>query len=332
MSPLNWSHPPNFNSPNEGFVVPGLRLRARDDELFVRWVIDGGGDLRGNLSGTMDTLLLRFLLPDWEPAGRATGVVEILGTAGRPLFEGIAQIEKGSFRLPGTRSILSQVDGTVLLSSGEVQLEGVDFRFMGGRARCYGRIRSADDSLTLGLNGTAQGIRFEVLPDLDARLSGVVAIERTDRRPHALRRHRAGPHESEHQGRSGNPAHRVARERPGRHPKRAGCGSICTWKRKRPSISEAPSSVSPARPSGCFRDLECPRPGRTGRSPRRRRGHGPRQPLRNRARQPFILEPSGHRPVHRPADLHLGAGVPDQHSPRRAPSIDSFPPPCRRHL
>ncbi len=170
--PIDLIEPAEFQISKKGFVVPGLRLRARDDELFARWAIDDEGGLRGNLSGTMDTLLLRFLLPDWEPAGRATGVVEILGTARQPLFEGIAQIDKGSFRLPGTRSILSQVKGTVLLSSGEVQLEGVDFRFMGGRARCYGRIRNTEDSLTLALNGTAQGLRFEVLPDLEARLSG----------------------------------------------------------------------------------------------------------------------------------------------------------------
>jgi len=156
----------------DGFEVPGLRLRAREDELFVRWKIGSDGSFRGNLSGTMDTLLLRFMLPDWEPAGRATGIVEFLGTVDDPLFEGIAEIEKGSFRLPGTRTILSQVNGTVLLSSGDVLLEGMDFRFMGGRGRAGGRIRERDETIVLSLAGTASGVRIEVLPDLDARLSG----------------------------------------------------------------------------------------------------------------------------------------------------------------
>jgi autotransporter translocation and assembly factor TamB len=48
----------------------------------------------------------------------------------------------------------------------------MDFRFMGGRGRCSGRIRQRDDTIVLALNGTAEGVRFEVLPDLDARLSG----------------------------------------------------------------------------------------------------------------------------------------------------------------
>jgi translocation and assembly module TamB len=156
----------------DGFEVPGLRLRARDDELFVRWTIAPDGQFRGNLSGTMDALLLRFLLPDWEPAGRATGIVEFLGSTDEPLFEGIAEIYGGSFRLPGTRSILSQVEGTLFLSSNEVQLEGMDFRFMGGRGRTTGQIRERDDTIVLSLDGTASGIRFEVLPNLDARLSG----------------------------------------------------------------------------------------------------------------------------------------------------------------
>ncbi|MBD3871972.1 MAG: translocation/assembly module TamB domain-containing protein, partial [Acidobacteria bacterium] len=170
--PVHLIEPADFVLGPQGFTVPGIRLRARNDDLFVRWTVDTDGQLSGNLSGTMDTLLLRFMLPDWEPAGRATGIVEFLGTTDDPLFEGIAEIEKGSFRLPGTRTILSQVNGTVLLSSGDVLLEGMDFRFMGGRGRAGGRIRESDENIVLSLAGTASGIRFEVLPDLDARLSG----------------------------------------------------------------------------------------------------------------------------------------------------------------
>ncbi len=170
--PVRLIEPADFVLGPNGFAVPGIRLHARNDDLFVRWTIDADGQLSGNLSGTMDTLLLRFLLPDWEPAGRATGIVEFLGTIDRPLFEGIAMVERGSFRLPGTRTILSQVTGTVLLSSGDVQLEGVDFRFMGGRGRCSGHIRERDESIVLSLSGTADGVRFEPLQNLDARLSG----------------------------------------------------------------------------------------------------------------------------------------------------------------
>jgi hypothetical protein len=170
--PIHLIRPAAFSLSRDGFVVPGLQLRARDDELFVRWNIDSDGQLRGNVSGTMDALLLRFLLPDWEPAGRATGIVEILGTTDEPLFEGIAEIHRGSFRLPGTRTILSQVEGTVFLSSGDVQIEGMDFRLMGGRGRASGRIRERDDTIVLALDGTASGVRFEALPNLDSRLSG----------------------------------------------------------------------------------------------------------------------------------------------------------------
>jgi hypothetical protein len=170
--PIGLVESARFSISQEGFVVPGLRLRVHDDEVFVRWAIDPDGALRGNLSGTMDALLLRFLIPDWEPAGRATGIIELLGTLDAPSFEGIAEVHKVSFRLPDTRNIVSQVDGTVLLSSGDVGLDGMDFRFMGGRGRCSGRIRQRDDTIVLALNGTAEGVRFEVLPDLDARLSG----------------------------------------------------------------------------------------------------------------------------------------------------------------
>jgi autotransporter translocation and assembly factor TamB len=170
--PVYLVRPAVFSLSIDGFVVPGLQLRARDDELFVRWDIDADGQLRGNVSGTMDALLLRFMLPDWEPAGRTSGIVEVLGTVDEPLFEGIAEIHRGSFRLPGTRTILSQVEGTVFLSSGDVQIEGMDFRLMGGRGRASGRIRERDDTIVLALDGTASSVRFEALPNLDSRLSG----------------------------------------------------------------------------------------------------------------------------------------------------------------
>ncbi len=170
--PIQLVEPAAFSLSGDGFVVPGLRIKARDDELFVRWTIDSERQLRGNVSGTMDALLLRFLMPDWEPAGRASGVVELLGSVDEPLFEGIAEISGASFRLPGTRTILSQVAGTVFLSSGDVQLEGMDFRLMGGRGRASGRIQERDDTIVLALDGNAAGVRFEVLPKLEARVSG----------------------------------------------------------------------------------------------------------------------------------------------------------------
>jgi hypothetical protein len=43
---------------------------------------------------------------------------------------------------------------------------------MGGRGRASGRIRKRDDTIVLALDGTASGVRFEPLPNLDARLSG----------------------------------------------------------------------------------------------------------------------------------------------------------------
>jgi hypothetical protein len=170
--PVELVAPARFTLNDAGFAAAGLQLRALEDTLFVRWAIAADGGLRGNVSGTMDALLLRFLMPDWEPAGRATGVVEILGTTATPLFEGIAEIGRASFRLPGTRTILSQVQGTVLLSSEEIELKGVDFRLMGGRGRCSGRILDRGGSIMLVLGGTANGVRFEVLPALEARLSG----------------------------------------------------------------------------------------------------------------------------------------------------------------
>ena len=81
-------------------------------------------------------------------------------------------MKRGPSGFPARAPSLSQVTGTVLLSSGDVQLEGVDFRIMGGRGRCSGHIRERDESIVLSLAGTASGVRFEPLPNINARVSG----------------------------------------------------------------------------------------------------------------------------------------------------------------
>jgi hypothetical protein len=175
--PLRLISPAPFEISAQGLDIDGIHLGVADDELFARWEIAANGALEGNLSGTMDALLLRFVLPDWEPAGRITGVVELLGTVDQPLFEGIAEIYQGSFRLPKTRTILSGIDGTVLLSSDEMVLEGVDFRFMQGSGRCAGTVALRDGRVHLGLDGTMSALRYEIFTGLTADLSGAWRLE-----------------------------------------------------------------------------------------------------------------------------------------------------------
>jgi autotransporter translocation and assembly factor TamB len=170
--PVRLLSPSPFQLSRQGARFDGLHLAIRSDELFARCTVDENGSLSGNLAGTLDALLLRILLPDWEPAGSATGVVELLGTLRDPRFEGIAEIRQGSFLIPGTRTIVSGIDGTVLLSSDEIALEGVDFRFMQGRGRCSGRLGRRNGAVDLALHGTIAAIRYEVMPDLVAQLSG----------------------------------------------------------------------------------------------------------------------------------------------------------------
>ena len=155
-----------------GLEVEDLYLAHRNDRVFLRWGIGADGSIRGNATGTMDALLLRLLVPDWEPAGRATGVIEMLGSLDRPRFEGIAEISQGSFRLPGGQTIISGIDGTVLLSEDEVVVDGSGFRFMQGRGLANGRISRREGVVSLDLAGEMTDLRYDVFPGLVARLSG----------------------------------------------------------------------------------------------------------------------------------------------------------------
>jgi translocation and assembly module TamB len=171
-APIRLLEPGRFELSGDGLEVRDLYLGHRDDRVFLRWAIGTDGSLRGNATGTLDALLLRFLVPEWEPAGRATGVVEMLGSVDAPRFEGIAEIAQGSFRLPGGQTIISSIDGTVLLSSDELVIDGSGFRFMQGRGRAGGRIASRDGAISLDLSGDIDGLRYEVFPGLVARVSG----------------------------------------------------------------------------------------------------------------------------------------------------------------
>ncbi len=170
--PVQLLGPAHFSLSAEGLEVENLYLGHRNDRVFLRWGIGSDGSIHGNATGTLDALLLRFLVPEWEPAGRATGVMEMLGTLDRPRFEGIAEIAQGSFRLPGGQTILSGIDGTILLSEDEVVIDGSNFRFMQGRGVANGRVRWRSGIISLDLAGEMKGLRYPVLPGVVARLSG----------------------------------------------------------------------------------------------------------------------------------------------------------------
>lgn len=170
--PVRLLGPANFALSAEGLEVEDLYLGHRDDRVFLRWGIGSDRSIHGNATGTLDALLLRFLVPEWEPAGRATGVMEMLGTIDRPRFEGIAEIAQGSFRLPGGQTILSGIDGTILLSEDEVVIDGSGFRFMQGRGIANGRVAWRSGIVNLDLAGEMDGLRYSVLPGVVARLSG----------------------------------------------------------------------------------------------------------------------------------------------------------------
>jgi hypothetical protein len=166
-----------FRWDSNGFSLGGLEIDVGGDLVFLRGALDAQGQLTGNVSGVFDARLLRIFLPEWEPAGRATGTVEILGDLEKPRLEGIARIERGSFRLPGTRSVVGDVDGAVFLSAGVVALEDLTFKFMRGRGRGRGQIRVEGGEAHLRLDGTIEGLDFPLFPDFVPRIEGDWALE-----------------------------------------------------------------------------------------------------------------------------------------------------------
>jgi len=165
--------PARFRVAGRSFSTPGLWIKTvRGDELFLRLKIDAKGSLSGNVSGTANARLFRLVAPDWETYGEVQLVGEISGSLQDPRFDGIAEIEDGSFRLPGSRIVFSSLTGTAILSPQGIELDGSTFRVLGGKGRVAGWIRIGERGPELGLSGSISRARMEILPGLSPRFHG----------------------------------------------------------------------------------------------------------------------------------------------------------------
>jgi hypothetical protein len=175
--PVKLLAPATFTLSEHGLELALLHLSLRGDEVKVSGGVAAEGALHGNLSGTVDALLLRFLVPGWEPAGQVSGEIELLGSFEHPQLRGIAEIANGSFRLPGSREVVSNLDGTLLLTPDEVRPDRVGFRFLHGSGRCSGRISKQDGQVELMLNGSVSDLEYQLLPGLTPSLRGDWQLE-----------------------------------------------------------------------------------------------------------------------------------------------------------
>ncbi len=171
--PLRLVEPASFELSESGFRMHGLWTRlGKEQEVFARWNVGADGALSGNLSGSLDALLLRILLPEWEPAGHVKGVIELTGTVEQPQLNGIAELGDGSFRIPDSQMVVSNIRGTMLLSEDRVELDGVAFRLLGGSGLVAGVVQRTGTELELDLSGSVQGAALPLFPGLTPRLSG----------------------------------------------------------------------------------------------------------------------------------------------------------------
>jgi len=165
--------PARFHGQGRSFTTPGLWIRTtQGDELFVRMTLEPSGQLRGNISGTANARLFRLVAPEWETYGKVQMVGEISGSLRQPRFDGIAEVEDASFRLPGSSIIFSSLSGTAILSPQGIKLDGSTFRVLGGSGRVGGWIRMGDGGPDMDLSGSIERARLEILPGLSPRLRG----------------------------------------------------------------------------------------------------------------------------------------------------------------
>ena len=166
---------------NEVIVTGGLDLGRPDGlDLAVR--------------GEMDLRLASALLPNLATAGHASVNVRVDGSPTEPLIGGYVTLADAELRLATPRLIITNVDGALALTAGEVIVEELSGLANGGSLRVTGQILRegfsfGEGALTAEARGVAldfpTGLRSEIDADLRldvneraSRLSGIVSILR----------------------------------------------------------------------------------------------------------------------------------------------------------
>lgn len=156
----------------DGFELDNTRVATGRDELEIGGRLDDTGRLNGHLRGSLDARLLGFFLPEWEPAGSASGSVRLLGPLKAPFFEGSAHLKKASFHLPQTSVVLSDVGGDLAFSRGQVALDRMNFRILRGHGHGGGTIQMAEGPPLFALSGDIVGLEYPLFEGLVPRVSG----------------------------------------------------------------------------------------------------------------------------------------------------------------
>ena len=156
------------------FVLPSLRLRGENTELFLAGTREATGALDLQAVGTFDARILDSLVPQIE---HATGLVEIkaavTGTGDRPVLVGSADVSRGAFRVRALPIQVQRLNGRLAFSQNQVVVEEATLNVNQGRGRLRGTVSLKDwapDRFDLHFQGDRMSWRMPV--DWPAVVSG----------------------------------------------------------------------------------------------------------------------------------------------------------------
>jgi len=156
------------------FVLPSLRLRGENTELFLAGTREATGALDLQAAGTFDARILDSLVPQIE---HATGLVEIkaavTGTGERPVLVGSADVSRGAFRVRALPIQVQRLNGKLAFSQNQVVVEQATLQVNQGRGRVRGTVSLRDwapDRFDLSFQGERMGWRMPA--DWPAVVSG----------------------------------------------------------------------------------------------------------------------------------------------------------------
>ena len=113
------------------------------------------------LEGSVNLELLRDLVADIEPGGRADVRMRLQGGLDDPTLEGSIRFLDAALRTPGVRFGLNRIHGTINFQEGIGRIENLTAAYGGGTLRCDGTITEQDAELEYRLNIAAQDVRVD---------------------------------------------------------------------------------------------------------------------------------------------------------------------------
>jgi outer membrane protein assembly complex protein YaeT len=125
--------------------------------------LTGAKRLNVDLHGSLEAALLQLFVPDLRADGRIAVAGALTGTLTEPRFNGTAEFQGASARIPGFPQVIDAITGTLVFREDRIDIDSIRARLGGGQIVLGGSVvldGTTPKSVRVTLQGTEVAIRY----------------------------------------------------------------------------------------------------------------------------------------------------------------------------